>query len=911
MYPSLWITANGISVSIMQHMQRMQTANENVFNCSMYTLCKKNNIKIFSAQNFMDPRKVPKQLEDLSIVEQQLICRLSPAINVHMLKHGGVGANGHCVTFPQAIDEPAQIFPRLPHEIKIIRIRKQGKNDTQKDFIVRRERVQEALQWLQKNNPAYSDIKISSTRLQQLPLHWELPDIQTIHYQPSATHTSDNGPAPEQMPAQNSEQCQTNSGVLLPEPNVDIHKQISNIVADVIGKQAPTVTMHKKKHTVLPWPSRNDTPVSEFTTQYFFTLSFPCLFPYAQGDFFINRPRTCYSLAEWAEHLLWYTDGRFARHQYFKFIVHNMIMRKRALTEATFIMKQQIGDNHITVQELKQQLENGDQSTVQKMIYFAACLRGTSQYWAQRAKELRSLIQYQIHQGNALPSFFTTGSCAEFHWQALRRLLQTYMQMTVGHKPDFNNRTELFQALQQHTHIVAKYFVLRTTSYFEKIMGPVFGVNAYWYRQEFAKSRGMVHWHGLCWREDREPNNLIFHAINEGSSDQECAIKVAQWAKNQFSMTASHPAGTDASGNSRKDLWPPPEGTAPAPPEEKNPLIKLLMDVSDTQDALLEDHILLTNRINIHRCSDYCLRSTRPNQKEKKCCMEFGTQSNPGKTLREEPAFVRDKNHSLRLELERDHPMLVQHSQYHTQAWRANGDISIILSKSNPANPTVAEIMATEKYVSGYACKGNESTGALVDMFQDILHSTDQQHSSVTNLCTKLLMKTVNHDISAVEASYELSSLPLYHCSHQFQTISMTGSRILERQGTTLTKKTPLDRYLNRKEEDNSSWYQFVCNQGKVPVISGCNIHATWPLREDSCRTMPLLHWPNWRQISQIKATTQSWIEKMKEFLSMEICPNTLKADIERAKLQGNYEANNDDDSQEDNQIHDDIEHPD
>ena len=206
----------------------------------------KNNIKMFSAQNFMDPRKVPKQLEDFSIVEQQLICRLSPAINVHMLKHGGVGANGHCVTFPQAIDEPAQIFPRLPHEIKIIRIRKQGKNDRHKDFIVRRERVQEALQWLQKNNPAYSDIKISSTRLQQLPLHGELPDIQTIHYQPSATHTSDNGPAPEQMPPQNSEECQTNSGVLLPEPNVHIQKQISNIVADVTGKQAPTVTMHKK-----------------------------------------------------------------------------------------------------------------------------------------------------------------------------------------------------------------------------------------------------------------------------------------------------------------------------------------------------------------------------------------------------------------------------------------------------------------------------------------------------------------------------------------------------------------------------------------------------------------------------------------------------------------------------------------
>ena len=30
-------------------------------------------------------------------------------------------------------------------------------------------------------------------------------------------------------------------------------------------------------------------------------------------------------------------------------------------------------------------------------------------------------------------------------------------------------------------------------------------------------------------------------------------------------------------------------------------------------------------------------------------------------------------------------------------------------------------------------------------------------------------MNTVKHDVSAVEASYEISSLPLYRCTHQFQ----------------------------------------------------------------------------------------------------------------------------------------------
>ena len=54
-------------------------------------------------------------------------------------------------------------------------------------------------------------------------------------------------------------------------------------------------------------------------------------------------------------------------------------------------------------------------------------------------------------------------------------------------------------------------------------MGHVFDFNSYWNRQEFAKSRGMVHWNGLCWRSDREPHDLLNIAISSGLSDEQCA----------------------------------------------------------------------------------------------------------------------------------------------------------------------------------------------------------------------------------------------------------------------------------------------------------------------------------------------------------------------------------------------------
>ena len=164
--------------------------------------------------------------------------------------------------------------------------------------------------------------------------------------------------------------------------------------------------------------------------------------------------------------------------------------------------------------------------------------------------------------------------------------------------------------------------------------------------------------------------------------------------------------------------------------------------------------------------------------------------------------------------------LFVQHSRFHTQGWRANGDVSIIVSKSNPESPSVDDI-ATEKYVSGYACKGNKPTGVMVDRFNDLVNCTDEA-TGVTgkSLCTKLLMNSIKRDIPAVEASYELSGLPLYRSSHTFQNISLSGFRLLNKNGA-------LDKYLQRKDDDTSSFYYFVCKNGKVPDITGCNIQAS------------------------------------------------------------------------------------
>lgn len=163
-------------------------------------------------------------------------------------------------------------------------------------------------------------------------------------------------------------------------------EKVEKIVQEIFGGNHGEVSINKRGTISIPWPTRGNIPVSEFTTQHFFTLAFPALFPHGSGDFYINRPISFSSLSEWAEHLFWYDDGRFAKHPYFKFVVHNMIMRKPALERSTYIIEQKLGNNHFTVADLKKRIVNWNKSVSQKIIYFGVNLRGTTQYWGQRAE---------------------------------------------------------------------------------------------------------------------------------------------------------------------------------------------------------------------------------------------------------------------------------------------------------------------------------------------------------------------------------------------------------------------------------------------------------------------------------------------------------------------------------------------
>jgi hypothetical protein len=92
---------------------------------------------------------------------------------------------------------------------------------------------------------------------------------------------------------------------------------------------------HLKISPRFAWPTRSVKPISEYSTEKLFCMAFPWLFPGGIGD--INEPRLHpIYVSDWAQNLLYYEDGRFAKDNLWSFFVLNYIYRHRNQASSHF-----------------------------------------------------------------------------------------------------------------------------------------------------------------------------------------------------------------------------------------------------------------------------------------------------------------------------------------------------------------------------------------------------------------------------------------------------------------------------------------------------------------------------------------------------------------------------------------------
>ena len=147
----------------------------------------------------MIPSEVPLELQGLTQVEEMLIARAFPVIQVYTKPNGGQKAyKGHVLTLPHDVQSIANVLPRYPSDIPVIVFKLDGKESKSKELRVRRKKVIDALFWLtgknnkgEPNNPRYQDVTIDRTRFDSLPEDDFLKMPMNVEFESSENENSD------------------------------------------------------------------------------------------------------------------------------------------------------------------------------------------------------------------------------------------------------------------------------------------------------------------------------------------------------------------------------------------------------------------------------------------------------------------------------------------------------------------------------------------------------------------------------------------------------------------------------------------------------------------------------------------------------------------------------------------------
>ena len=111
---------------------------------------------------------VPPELKELTIAEKLIIRRYCPLIPTVHLKPGTLGLKGHCICFPQDIDELCNTLPQQKCQV-LKYVRQIGTNESEEIrwemLRVNRDRVLRALRWLKLHHSGYKDIIINESHL--------------------------------------------------------------------------------------------------------------------------------------------------------------------------------------------------------------------------------------------------------------------------------------------------------------------------------------------------------------------------------------------------------------------------------------------------------------------------------------------------------------------------------------------------------------------------------------------------------------------------------------------------------------------------------------------------------------------------------------------------------------------------
>ena len=493
-------------------------------------------------RNYLGP--VPNELQDLTIVEEAIIAKsrakswivqLTEEKETINLPNAQRGLKGHVIIYPQRPSEIARVLPpSLDDVLTPICVLFVGSTpptaewlrNKAKPLCVRREKIRNALLWLQKNNPLYFDIQINEERINALPVNGILPfhiehvlpsnAFETLTSRYDATPQSDL--ANDLARSEDDERQTPFENVVITD--VDVHAPAHELRAAALRH----IKEKGKGYIQVP---HDPQPVNEFFNPQLLPQIYPTLYPFGIGGCEDPQRPVALSFSRHIKHLFNLSDRRFQEHYSFLFTTFNILQRRTALLHTSLKVKKRNFERVAaafgsvspeTVHIVSERVARGDVTTVRsaeekKVLELLKQVQAVTSHVPGSASsklvmrnEIRALM---IEKG--MPSFYLTINPADVYNPIVKFLAGSEIdidKLTDKEVPNYRDQSIL---VAKNPAIAAKFFNLYMKAFISTILafdssgrnleGGILGVVKAYYGCVEAQGRGTLHCHMLIWLE--------------------------------------------------------------------------------------------------------------------------------------------------------------------------------------------------------------------------------------------------------------------------------------------------------------------------------------------------------------------------------------------------------------------------
>jgi hypothetical protein len=684
--------------------------------------------------------KVPDVLKNLRYVEKILVARVRHTCAYVKVASGMRKMKANVVAFESPTPKIYTVLPPPRDDIDdVLAILFTGPSKptpadfARTPFLVRRNAVINALNWLKLNHADYADIEVSETNMKQY--QEDMPPVSVEYRESSSNKVPEGTSVFDQTEEEGTEQG-------------DCAFTVHGLTGELLQTMSPNALKalalrHLNSSGKMLAVGHSDKPQSMWNNPQLYPQMFPWLFPYGVGGIGASS----ISHKEHKRHLLMYHDKRFQTDINFPFVAFSHEQIKASTTQSFLLVEQRrftdisrrlMSVNLGTLNALIERLEAGEHivpeteperlcfQLIKDIDAIAGKMHGSTTSKKYMRNEIWSLVSFL-----GAPSWYITLSPADIQ----HPLCVYYAGTQTEFRPTIAPYDERLRSVCSNPVAGARFFHFMVETFIADVLGVntshrgLYGDTGGYYGTVEQQGRLTLHLHMLLWiKGNINPQEMREKILKSDSLWQKKLIDWLESCHTGDFLTGNYAEVSESVGKKREEegyidptqLFPeaPPKQCVTVHGEREEENCKSCRSTAEWADryATTVDDLLL--RSNVHSCSRGTNKDgTRKKNKASGSCMD--NKWNKCKARFPRPTFLKTVIDELgTISMKKIEAWLNTFTPLVTYALRCNTDVTSLSSGT--------AIKAVVLYVSDYITKSTLKTHTIFDSIRSIFQKNSE-----------------------------------------------------------------------------------------------------------------------------------------------------------------------------------------